>query len=184
MLVRIACERLSDSDELFVGLSAPPFELPDEIASETTKLDCLLAPDSQHSSGKALAGTDMLSGKSAFRIGYILPDEQAAARAVELVRKFYLGQSRGLTRGDRILSLFMLRRRLGDDADGKPVFQYVHGSIGWSVKTAPREHVEVKRQPTGAEPDRRAVEARLPSGGDFAQLTREGWQLWQEGRMG
>ncbi|MEN6407444.1 MAG: serine/threonine-protein kinase, partial [Thermoguttaceae bacterium] len=164
VLVRVDCERMSDSNELFAGLSGPIVDIPNNIATEMKHLDRLVAPEKDQSIGKVLVGTRTLKGKPTLKIGYILPDERAAARAVELVRKFYLGQSRGLTVQDSIMPLFALRRRLGEDANEKPVFEYIHGNIGLWVKTAARNPVATPPQPGQAEPDRRSFKARLPSG--------------------
>ena len=106
VLVRVVCERLPDADKLYAYLSAPASAASNAIASETKNVDCLISADPNGGLGKVLAGKNPFSGKAAFQIGYVLPDEQAAARAVELVRKFYLGQSRGLTKEDSVLSLF------------------------------------------------------------------------------
>jgi hypothetical protein len=53
---------------------------------------------------------------------------------------------------------------LGKDANGKPVFAYIHGQIGWRPETAAIVHVAVQPRPGKAEPNRRPFEARLPSG--------------------
>jgi len=143
VLVSIVCERTSDSDKLHVYLSAPTFEIPNAIASETPNMDCLLSPDSNHRSGKVLAGANPFSAKSAIQIGYVLPDEQAAAQAVGLVRKFHLGQSRGLTRTHNDLPLFALRRGLGEDINGKPVTENIYASISWWLKTPSATQAEL-----------------------------------------
>ena len=135
VLVRVDCERISDSYELFAGLSGLEVEIPNNIATEMKHLDCRWA-EKEDRIGKVLVGTRTLKGKPTFKIGFVLPDERAAARAVELVRKFYLGQSRGLTVQHRILPLFVLRRRLGEDANGKIGLQYIYGNIGWWLKSA------------------------------------------------
>ena len=57
----------------------PGFELPEGITNEARDADCLIAPDSTHSVGRVLVGTNGFSGKPQYLIGFVLPDERAAA---------------------------------------------------------------------------------------------------------
>ena len=125
VLVRIACEPALARYALLATDSGPGYPLPYNITSEIPKVDCLIAPDPNHSVGKALIGTNGFSGKSEYLIGFVLPDEQAAAGAVKQVSRFYLARSNGLTKGHDDLPLFTLRRRLGNDAKGKPFFEQI-----------------------------------------------------------
>lgn len=136
VLVRIACEPALARYRLLATDSGPGFELPDGITNGMPNVDCLIAPDPKHSVGKALAGSNGFSGKPDYLIGFVLPDEQAAGRAVEQVRRFYLARSNGLTKGHGSLPLFSLRRRLGNDSNGKPVFESIYGSFMLEAKSA------------------------------------------------
>jgi serine/threonine protein kinase len=135
VLVRIACEPALARYRLLATDSGPGFELRDGATNGMPNVDCLIAPDPNHIVGKALAGSNEFSGKPDYLIGFILPDEQAAARAVEQVRQFYLAKSNGLTKGQSSLPLFSLRRRLGNDAHGQPVFEQIWCSFMLEVKS-------------------------------------------------
>ncbi len=129
VLVRIACEPAFAGYELLATDSGPAVELPPTLTNGMPNVDCLIAPDVNHSVGKTLLGTNDYSGKSEYLIGFVLPDEQAVAEAIKLVRRFYLVTSNGFTKGHDYLPLFALRRRLGNDAKGKPVFQQINCNL-------------------------------------------------------
>jgi hypothetical protein len=136
VLVRIACEPALSKYKVLATDSGPGFELRDGDTNGMPDVDCLIAPDANHSVGKALAGSNGFSGKPDYLIGFVLPDEQAASRAVEQVRRYYLAKSNGLTKGHSSLPLFSLRRRLGNDAHGKPVFEQIWCSFMLEAKSA------------------------------------------------
>jgi hypothetical protein len=136
VLVRIACEPALARYRLLATDSGPGFELPAGVTNGMPNVDCLITPDPNHTVGKALAGSNGFSGKPDYLIGFVLPDEQAAASAVEQVRRFYLAKSNGLTKGHDSLPLFSLRRRLGNDANGKPVFEQTWCSFMLEAKSS------------------------------------------------
>ncbi len=136
VLVRIACAPALAKYQVLAADSGPAFELPEGITNALPNVDCLLAPDPKHGVGTVLAGSNGFSGKPDYLIGFVLPDERAAARAVEQVRRYYLAKSKGLTKGHGYLPLFSLRRRLGNDASGKPVFEQIFGNFMLEAKSA------------------------------------------------
>ena len=136
VLVRIVCEPALSKYKVLATDSGPGFELRDGDTNGMPDVDCLIAPDANHSVGKALAGSNGFSGKPDYLIGFVLPDEQAASRAVEQVRRYYLAKSNGLTKGHSSLPLFSLRCRLGNDAHGKPVFEQIWCSFMLEAKSA------------------------------------------------
>ena len=136
VLVRIVCEPALSKYKVLATDSGPGFELRDGDTNGMPDVGCLIAPDANHSVGKALAGSNGFSGKPDYLIGFVLPDGQAASRAVEQVRRYYLAKSNGLTKGHSSLPLFSLRRRLGNDAHGKPVFEQIWCSFMLEAKSA------------------------------------------------
>ncbi len=136
VLVRIACEPALAKYQVLATDTGPGFDLPDGITNGLPRVDCLVAPDSRHSVGKTMAGSNGFSGEPDYLIGFVLPDERAAARAVEEVRRFYLAKPTGLTKPHNSLPLFALRRGLGKDAGGKPVYEDIFGSFMLDAKTA------------------------------------------------
>ena len=138
VLVRITCEPAMARYRMFATDSGPAFELPEGITNEARDVDCLITPDVNHSVGKVLVGTNTFSGKPEYLIGFVLPDERAAARAIEQVHRFYLADSKGLTKNHASLPLFSLRRSLGKDAEGKPVFESIYCSLMRDVWSASR----------------------------------------------
>jgi tRNA A-37 threonylcarbamoyl transferase component Bud32 len=142
VLVRIACEPALAKYRLLATDSGPGFELRDADTNGMPNMDCLIAPDANHSVGKALAGSNGFSGKPEYLVGFVLPDDQAATKAVEQVRRYYLAKSNGLTKGHGDLPLFSLRRRLGNDANGKPVFEQVWCSFTLEANSATQRQME------------------------------------------
>ena len=149
VLVRIACEPALSKYQLLATDSGPGFELRDGDTNGLPNVDCLIAPDANHGVGKALAGANGFFGKPDYLIGFVLPDERAAAGAVEQVRRFYLAKSNGLTKGHGALPLFSLRRRLGSDAHGKPVFEQIWCSFMLEAKSATQRTIAVSPLPAG-----------------------------------
>ena len=170
VLVKIVCEPVSDSDGLFAALSGLPSKATDALAAEVKGLDCLLATEEGSSIGNVLVGTNTLRGKiPTLQIGFVLPDQQAAAEAIELIRTYYLGRPCGVSQADPVVPLFSLRRRTSEREAGKPVYQYLHGSICWSTTPVAREHVVAQflRGHNGWSAEtaaKRPFEARLPNG--------------------
>ena len=119
VLVRVACDRspLRPNLPTYVG---PIVESPNELPDGVTNLDCLLIT-APHSVGKVVFGTNELSGKTNYWIGYLMPDGQAAAAAVKQITRMNLGKPRGLD-----LFLFCLHRTLGKDSDGKPIVEDIN----------------------------------------------------------
>ncbi len=144
VLVRIACEPALARYVLLATDSGPGYALPHNFTNGMPNVDCLIAPDPNHSVGKALIGTNGFSGKSEYLVGFVLPDEQAAAGAVKQVSRFYLAKSNGLTKGHDDLPLFTLRRRLGNDANGKPVYEQIDCSLMLEAKSSTRSKIADK----------------------------------------
>ena len=116
----------------------PAYELPEGITNDGPNVDLLIAPDSRQGMAKVLAGTNGFSGKPDYLIGFVLPDEQAASQAVKQISRYYVTRSNGLTKGHDSFPLFSLRRRLGDDASGKPVFEQIYGGLVLDAKSRAR----------------------------------------------
>jgi serine/threonine protein kinase len=134
VLVRFICDKLPHSGELTLLYSGPLFELPYHLPTEVTNVDCLLITAPHSYEGKVIAGTNVFSGKPTFSIGFVLPDEQAAAAAVKQVQSFHLGKLHGLD-----LPLFVLRRTLGKDAGGKPIYEEINCWIQLQAKPATKK---------------------------------------------
>jgi predicted Ser/Thr protein kinase len=162
VLVQIACEPALAKYQVLATDTGPAYELPDGITNEVPDVDCLIAPDPRHSVGKALAGQNGFSGKSVYQIGFVLPDNQAAARAVEEVRRFYLAKSTGLTKPHVSLPIFALRRHLGKDANGEPVFEDVFGSFMLEAKSASQR--------------------TTPGNPSFGPVIKQTWSNWNNGQ--
>ncbi len=136
VLINVSCEKFSERDAFFVSLYGNRSDISYTANSQLPALDCLLVADPKSGRGKVLQGTNLLSGKSSFAIGFVLPDEQAAAAAARLIEKFYLQQSRGLRGAQGALPLFSLQRHLGKDGSGKPIEDSVYSFIEWSRKSS------------------------------------------------
>lgn len=130
VLLRIVCDQLPRSGALGPTYSGPLVALPDHFPAEVTNVDCLLTTAPHESLGKILIGTNELSGKPEYLLGFVLPDEQAAAAAVKQVRKLNLGKTHGLD-----LPLFVLRRTLGKDANGKQISEEIFCTISLRAKS-------------------------------------------------
>ncbi len=137
VLVDLVCETHIPNHSLVVQYSGPLLAHPGNLAALVKpggkNPDCLIAPTSMldgSNVGEVLAGTRDLTGLSAFQIGFVLPDAQTAAMVVGQLREVHLGKPRGLTEG-RVLALFMLHRRVGEDAAGKPVVEGLAATLFW-----------------------------------------------------
>jgi hypothetical protein len=86
-------------------------------------VDCLITT-APHSTGKVIAGLDDLSGKTNFIVGFVLPDEPAAAAAVKQIRRLELGRRHGVDS-----TLFFLRRTQGKDSSGNVMADDVFGAL-------------------------------------------------------
>jgi cyclic lactone autoinducer peptide len=134
VLVRIICDKIPHAGELTPVFSGPLFELPYVLPAEVTNVDCLLTTAPHTYDGKTIAGTNVLSGKPSFLLGFMLPDEQAAATAVALIKRLNLGKLHGLDS-----PLFILRRNLGKDANGKPIAEEICCWIELRAKSAAKK---------------------------------------------
>ena len=120
VLVRIICDKVPRGGELTPVFAGPLIELPYKLPAVVTNVDCLLMPAPHTYDGKIIAGTNVLNGKTNYLLGFMLPDDQAAAAAVKQVQKLNLSK---LHRVDS--PLFILRRSLGKDTNGKPLYQEI-----------------------------------------------------------
>jgi len=134
VLVRIICDQIPHGGELAPVFSGPLIEQPYVLPAEVTNVDCLLMPAPHTYEGKTIAGTNVLSGKPDFLLGFMLPDEQAAAAAIQQVEKLNLGKLHGVDS-----PLFVLRRNLGKDANGKRIYEEIVCWIGMQAKSSPRK---------------------------------------------
>jgi serine/threonine protein kinase len=134
VLVRIVCDHIPHGGELAPVFAGPLIELPYVLPAAVTNVDCLLMPAPHTYVGKTIVGTNVLSGKPDFWLGFMLPDEQAAAAAVNQVQKINLGQRHGVDS-----PLFILRRNLGKDANGKPIYEEIVCWIGMQAKSTPKK---------------------------------------------
>jgi hypothetical protein len=134
VLVKIICDRIPHAGELVPVFSGPLIELPYILPAEVTNVDCLLTTAPHTYDGKLIAGTNVFSGKAAILFGFVLPDEQAAAAAVKQVQTLNLGKLHGLNS-----PLFILRRSLGKDANGKPITEEISCWIDLRAKSVARK---------------------------------------------
>jgi hypothetical protein len=134
VLVRIVCDQIPHGGELAPVFAGPLIELPYVLPAAVTNVDCLIMPAPHTYVGKTIVGTNVLSGKPDFLLGFMLPDEQAAAAAVKQVQKLNLGQQHGVDS-----PLFVLRRNLGKDANGKPIHEEIVCWIGMQAKSTPKK---------------------------------------------
>jgi serine/threonine protein kinase len=154
--------------ELLATYSGPAFVLPDDLTNGMPKLDCLIAPDGK-AIGRTVTGSNGFSGEQPeYLIGFVLPDEPAAAAALGEIRNFCLTQQKGLTIGCDYLPLFFIRRRLGNDAQGKPFFEQIHG--GLMLSAAPPAEATPSHTQT---PSPQAFHTRQPyfPHGDLIEIT-------------
>jgi len=121
--LRMSCDPLPGSAVLTPILSGPLIELPYHLPAEATNVDCLITT-APHSTGKVIAGNYDLSGKTNFTVGFVLPDDTAAAAAVKLIRRLELDRPHGMDG-----PLFALRRTLGKDASGAVMAEDIFGSL-------------------------------------------------------
>ena len=121
--LRVSCHPLSRSAALSLAYTGPLIELPYRLPAEATNVDCLVTT-APHSTGMIIAGTNNLSGLTNFTIGFVLPDDRAAAGAVKEIRRLVLGHPHGVDS-----PLFALRRTLGKDASGKVMAEEIFGSL-------------------------------------------------------
>ena len=101
-------------------------------------MDCLIAPTrnsfGQAAFGELLAGTNVLRGPGQLRIGFVFPDEAAAAQAAMQADQVHLGKPRGIE-WNQTLCLFSLNRRPEPTRSGQPVIELLNGEI--SVRQVP-----------------------------------------------
>ena len=134
VFVRILCDQIPNGGELRPVFDGPLFALPYDLPAEVTNVDCLLMPAPHTFEGTIVAGTNLLSGKPDFLLGFMLPDEQAAAAAVRQVQKLNLGQLHGVES-----PLFILQRNLGKDAKGIAIYDKIDCWIGMQAKAVTRK---------------------------------------------
>ncbi|MEI8288683.1 MAG: ATP-dependent metallopeptidase FtsH/Yme1/Tma family protein [Verrucomicrobiota bacterium] len=120
VLVRIICGKIPRGGDLTPVFAGPLIELPYKLPAVVTNVDCLLMPAPHTYDGKIIAGTNVLNGKTNYLLGFMLPDDQAAAAAVKQVQKLNLGRLHLVDS-----PLFILRRSLGKDINGKPNYQEI-----------------------------------------------------------
>ena len=118
------CDPLPRSAGLTPVLIGPLVELPETWPEGATNVDCLVTTAPHDLGKKIIFGTGNLIGKTNFTVGFVLPDEQAAAAAVKLIRRMDLNQPHGLDS-----PLFVVRRTLGKDASGKVMAQEIFASL-------------------------------------------------------
>jgi serine/threonine protein kinase len=101
--------------------SGPVFAYPANLVTTVTNIDCLLTPNNFPNDGHTavIAGSSELKGKTAYQVGFVLPDEATATKVVEQVKQVHLGKLYGLSDATSALLLFSLHRRV--DATGRPV---------------------------------------------------------------
>jgi predicted Ser/Thr protein kinase len=128
--LRLTCSPLPRSAALAPAYTGPLIELPYHWPAEATNVDCLITT-APHSIGKIIAGTNDLSGQTNFTIGFVLPDEQAAAVAVKQIKKFNLGRPHGFDS-----PLIVLRRTLGKDSAGKDIYEEIFCMLQLAGKAA------------------------------------------------
>jgi hypothetical protein len=121
--LRLNCDPLPRSAVLSLAYTGPLIELPYHLPTEATNVDCLITT-APHSTGKVIAGLDDLSGKTNFIVGFVLPDEPAAAAAVKQIRRLELGRRHGVDS-----TLFFLRRTQGKDSSGYVMADDVFGAL-------------------------------------------------------
>ncbi len=145
VLVKFTCDTGITGRALLAQYSGPIFDYPTNIASRVTNQnwtpDCLMAPafmDGGHQ--KVLVGSRELHGKSAYQMGFVLPDEETAAKVVEQIRKVHFNKPRGLTAQANVLMVFSLHRTVGADAKEKPVSENLSAMLGWQ----PRQETDLE----------------------------------------
>jgi serine/threonine protein kinase len=137
--LRFACDPLPHAAILSPAYTGPLIELPCHLPREATNVDCLVTT-APHSTGKIIAGTNDLSGPTNFTVGFVLPDETAAAAAVKQIKRLDLGRPHGLDS-----PLFVLRRTLGKDTHGTVMAGEVFGQL------------QLRGRPAAAHPDENFV---------------------------
>jgi hypothetical protein len=125
------CDPLPRSAGLSPAYTGPLIELPYHLPSEATNVDCLVTT-APHSTGKIIAGTNDLSGLTNFIVGFVLPDDRAAAVAVKEIQRMILGRPHGVDS-----PLFVLRRTLGKDANGRVMAEEIFGALQLQERPAP-----------------------------------------------
>ncbi len=122
--VRMTCDPLPGSAVLTPVLSGPLIELPYQWPAAVSNVDCLVTTEPHHSTGKVIAGSYDLAGRTNFTVGFVLPDETAAATAEQLIHRMELNEPHGVDS-----PLFAVRRTLGKDASGKAMAEEVFGFL-------------------------------------------------------
>jgi uncharacterized RDD family membrane protein YckC/tRNA A-37 threonylcarbamoyl transferase component Bud32 len=126
-LVDIVCEYRSPPPHLGLQFSGPLVSYPAALTSEVAGVDYFIEPDRY----LKLPGPPCSAGKTSYRLGFLLPDEAAAAMAVEQVRHYHIGKPRGLTFERHALTLFELERNAGRDASNRPVRETMLAILIW-----------------------------------------------------
>jgi serine/threonine protein kinase len=137
VLVKLVCDTPYPERGMYVQYSGQVFDYPASAISLATNLDCLVPPSFMSGNKVVLAGTAMLKGKQAYRVGFVLPDEATAAKVVEQVRAAHLGKPRALGGKFTVLSLFWLHRNVGKDVNGQLVVEGLEGMLVWQPKQVP-----------------------------------------------
>jgi tRNA A-37 threonylcarbamoyl transferase component Bud32 len=179
VLVSFVCEMFRPDHELMVLYNGPALSYPNDLASsvkaKAKDLDCLITSRAKlvgDNIGEVLAGTNVLSDRTMFRVGFVLPDTETAAQVVKEVQEVHLGKPRGLGEGGSVLLLFSLRRDFGKDAAGKPVVEALDATL-WSRPQSATTASQTKAQTVfGLQP---VIELILPmnEGGETDMLDPE-----------
>jgi len=134
VLITLACDTAYPERGLYVQYSGQLFDYAAAIIPPATNLDCLVAPRFNNGEDRVLAGTTLLKGKPIYRIGFVLPDVDAATKVVEQVKQIHLGKPRGLDQNGCVLHLFEMHRRVGEKSNGQPVTENLAGILVWQPK--------------------------------------------------
>ena len=144
LLVKFLCDTSYREHEILVRYFGPAFDRPEGLTANLAKkhenLDCLIAPALMDSGDEnVVAGSRQLTGASVYQIGFVLPDELAAAKAAVQLRQTHYNKPRGLQPPNTALLLFSLHRRVGKDAAGKEIVELLSGTLSWSRKLERKE---------------------------------------------
>jgi hypothetical protein len=123
--------------------SGPVFAYPAGLATAVTNVDCLLTPGTFDNGGhpEAVTGSVELKGKSAYQVGFVLPDEATATMVVEQLKQVHLGKLRRLSEPTSALLLFSLHRRV--EATGQPDgVENLTATLSWRSKGRSAENLE------------------------------------------
>ena len=127
VVMDIVCKFDSPPPQLGLQFSGSLVSYPAALTTQVAGVDHFIEPEGY----LKLTGPPCSKGKMTYRLGFILPDDAAAAMVAEQVRRYHIGKPRGLSLERFSFTLFQLDRIAGRNTEGQPVRENLFAELSW-----------------------------------------------------